>query len=187
MIYRRKTDMKLNILAIFSLITFSIFLGACGGPAANNAPANNANTAKVEPVSPNSPVAVTTPTPATTTNDAPTLAPVYKALCDALVKKDEAAIRKAYTADTLKNFADQMKDNKITSLIKFLEDDIPKGPCSAKNEVITGDKAVAEIVSSIYPNGAKVAFVKENGEWKMTNQSPTFDAVKPSGANPATK
>lgn len=187
MIFRRKTDMKLKFSAIFLLITFSILIGACGGPVANNAPANNANTPKVEPASPNSPVAVTTPTPATTTNDAPTLAPVYKAQCDALIKKDEAALRKVYSADTLKNFAEQMKDNKTASLMKFLEDDVPKGPCSAKNEVITGEKAVADIVSSIYPNGFKVVFVKENGEWKMTNQSPTFDAVKPSGLNPATK
>jgi len=179
--------MKLNILAIFSLIALSIFISACSGTANNNAPVNTANTPKVDTASPNSPVAVTTPTPAQTTNDAPTLTPVYKALCAALLKKDEAAVKSVYSAATLANFAQQMKDNKVTSLLKFLEDDVPKGDCSAKNEVITGDKAVADIVSSIYPNGFKVVFVKENGEWKMTNQSPTLDNVKPSGVNPATK
>lgn len=187
MIFRKETVMKLNILAIFSLITFSILISACSGAATNNAPVNTAVPPKAETASPNSPVAVITPTPAQTTNDAPTLTPVYKALCAGLLKKDEAAVRKVYSAATLTNFAQQMKDNKVTSLLKFLEDDVPKGDCSAKNEIITGDKGVADIVSSIYPNGFKVVFVKENGEWKMTNQSPTFDNVKPSGVNPATK
>ncbi len=179
--------MKFNILALFSLIIFSIFIAACGSTPANNAGNGNVNAPKVNTASPVNAVAVTTPTPAQTTNDAPTLSPVYKALCDALLKKDEVAVRKVYSADTLTNFAQQMKENKTASLLKFLEDDVPTGPCSTKNEVITGDKAVAEIVSNIYPNGFKVVYVKENGEWKMTNQSPTFDNVKPSGANPAAK
>lgn len=179
--------MKLNILAIFSLIIISAFIGACSGTPVNNAGNANGNTQKVNTASPVNAVAVTTPTPAQTTNDAPTLSPVYKALCEALIKKDEAAVRKVYSADTLANFAQQMKDNKTASLMKFLEDDVPNGACSTKNEVITGDKAVAEIVSNIYPNGFKVAYVKENGEWKMTNQSPTMDALKPTAANPATK
>ena len=186
--FRRKTDMKLNILALFSLITFSIFIAACSGTANNNAPVNAANTPKVDTASPNSPVAVTTPTPPAVTNEGPTLTPVFKAQCEALIKKDEAAVRKVYSADTLKNFAEQMKDQKITSLIKFLEDDVPSGPCSVKNEVITGDRAVAYLVSNLYPAaGFPIVFVKENGEWKMTNQSPTFDNVKPSAVNPATK
>ena len=179
--------MKLNILAIFSIIILSAFIGACGGNTPpNNAPVNNGN-ANVPQTNVNSPVAVTTPTPATTTNDAPTLSPVYKAFCAAFAKKDEAAIRKVYSAETLKNFEEQMKDNNIKSLLKFLEDDDPAGTCSVKNEVITGDKAVGELVARAYPNGFKIVFVKENGEWKMTNQSPTFDAVKPSTAAPATK
>ena len=180
--------MKLNILAIFSLISSSIFIAACGGTPTSNAGNGNGNTQKVNTASPAGPLAVTTPTPAITTNDAPTLTPVYKALCEALLKKDEAAVRRVYSADTLKNFAQQMKDNKVTSLLKFLEDDVPTGPCSVKNEVITGDRAVADLVSNIYgPRGFPLVFVKENGEWKMTNQSPTFDNVKPTGSAPATK
>lgn len=163
---------------ILFVAIISLFLIGCGSkPAANNsaspavnAPANNAN----------NPVAVTTPTPPSVTNDAPTLTPVYQGFCAAYAKKDEAGIRKAYSADTLKNFEEQMKEEKIPTLVKFLEDDDPKGKCSVKNEAITGDRAVAEIVSSAYPNGFKVLFVKENGEWKMTNKSPTFDEMKQS-------
>lgn len=181
--------MKLNIIAIFSILILSAFIGACGGstPAPNNATAVNNVNANLAKTNVNSPVAVTTPTPATTTNDAPTLSPVYKAFCAAFAKKDEAAIRKVYSAETLKSFEEQMKDGNIKSLIKFLEDDDPAGTCSVKNEVITGDKAVGELVAGAYPNGFKIVFVKENGEWKMTSQSPTFDAVKPSTAAPATK
>lgn len=181
--------MKLNILAIFSILIFSALMGACGGnaPAPNNTSSVNNVIANVPKSNVNSPVAVATATPATTTNDAPTLSPVYKAFCAAFAKKDEAAIRRVYSAETLKNFEEQMKDNNIKSLLKFLEDDDPAGTCSVKNEVITGDKAVGELVAGAYPNGFKVVFVKENGEWKMTNQSPTFDAIKPSAANAAKK
>ena len=73
-----------------------------------------------------------------------------------------------------------MKDEKTKSLIKFLEDDKVSGtPCEVTNEVITGDSAVANIISNKYPNGIKIVFVKENGEWKITNRSPSLDAAKP--------
>ena len=171
------------------ILISSAFIGACGGntPAPNNAPAVNNGTANVAKTNVNSPVAVATATPAATTNDAPTLTPVYKAFCAAFAKKDETAIRKVYSAETLKNFEEQMKDGNIKTLIKFLEDDDPAGACSVKNEVITGDKAVGELVAGAYPNGFKIVFVKENGEWKMTNQSPTFDAVKPSTSDSGKK
>ena len=179
--------MKLDILAIFSILTLSVFIAACGSaPVANNAPAP-VNNASVPKTNVNSPVAVTTPTPAATTNAAPTLTPVYQAFCSAMSKKDEAGIRKVYSADTLKDFDEQMKANKIKTLVKFLEDDDPAGNCSVKNEVITGEKAVAQIVSKNYPDGFKVVFVKENGEWKMTTQSPTFDAMKPGTPNESAK
>ena len=79
-----------------------------------------------------------------------------------------------------------MKAEKIKTLIKFLEDDAVTGKiCEVRNEVITGDKAIAEIRADAYPNGIKIEFVKEDGEWKMTNKSPALDAVKPNAANAA--
>jgi hypothetical protein len=164
--------------SLILLVILSVFFIGCGNaPTTNNAVASpGANVAKANV---DNPVAVTTPTPATTTNDGPTLSPVYQAFCAAFAKKDDAAIRKAWSAETLKGFEEDMKAENIKSLAKLLEDDDPKGKCSVKNEVITGEKAVGEIVSGAYPNGFKVLFVKENGEWKMTNQSPTFDSMRP--------
>lgn len=94
-----------------------------------------------------------------------------------------------------------MKDQKIKSLMKYLEDDAITGNiCEARNEVINGDKGLAEIRADKFPNGIKVEFVKENGEWKMTNKSPevqpksaSADPVAPANAanrppaDPATK
>ena len=150
-----------------------------------NAPANsnNGNT-NVANGNTNNPLEPTKATPEQTTNNAPTLTPVFKAYCDAWVKGDEAALRKVYSSDTIKYFEGQMKDEKQKSLLKFLEDDKVTGKvCEVRNEVITGDSAVAEIRADAYPNGIKITFVKENGEWKMTNKSPAIDAVKQTTAN----
>lgn len=158
--------MRTRYLAFFGLIIFSITAIGCGGAANTNTTANNSAPAN-------------TAANTETTNSAPTLTPVFKAYCDAMVKKDEAALRKIYSADTIKYFEEEMKVEKIKSLLKYLEDDSVSGKiCEVRNEVITGDKAVAEIRADSYPNGIKIEFVKENGEWKLTNKSPVLDAVK---------
>jgi len=160
---------------IFSLILLTSVLSfACGGVTPNtNGAANAANTADAKP-------------PAADQNSAPTLTPVFKAYCEAMVKKDEAAIRKIYSAATIKAFEEDMKEENIKSLMKFLETDGVTGKiCEVRNEVITGDKAVAEIRADAYPNGIKIEFVKEEGEWKLTNKSPAIDAVKRTDGNSA--
>ena len=80
-----------------------------------------------------------------------------------------------------------MKTEKAKTLIKFLEDTdrVSGTPCDVTNEKINGDSAVAKIRSNRYPNGIDVVFVKENGEWKLTNRSPVLDSVKKSGSNSA--
>ncbi len=152
----------------------------CGGTTPSNSNAINATN-----VASNNPLETTKPTPEQTTNRAPTLTPVFKAYCDAWVKNNEAALRKVYSSDTIKNFEEQMKDEKETSLIKFLEatDKVSGNPCEVTNEKIEGDKALATIRSNKYPTGITVVFVKENGEWKLTNKSPAIDAVKASNSN----
>ena len=162
---------------------FTLFIAACGGGTTPpNANGGNSNAAGGNS---NNPLAVTTPTPETTTNNAPTFTPVFKAYCDAMVKKDEAALRKIYSSDTIKDFEEQMKADKIKSLMKFLEDDAVSGKlCEVRNEQIKGDEAVAEIRADSYPNGIKVVFVKEVGEWKLTNRSPAIDSVKQTATNP---
>ncbi|MBK9528937.1 MAG: hypothetical protein IPO41_11615 [Acidobacteria bacterium] len=75
-----------------------------------------------------------------------------------------------------------MKEEKAKSLIKFLEstDKVSGEPCELTNETITGDKAVARMKTNKAPNGMAIEFVKEGGEWKMTNRSPEVTGVKPS-------
>ncbi len=158
---------------IFLLLLVSIFSFGCGGTANTNP----ANVAAVDPAK--------IPTDEKV-NSAPTLTPVFKAYCEAMVKKDEAALRKVYSAATLKYFEAEMKEEKIKTLLQYLEDDAVTGNiCEVRDEVITGDKAVAEIRADSYPNGIKIEFIKENGEWKLTNKSPTIDAVKPTDNAPA--
>ena len=175
--------MNRTLTAILVLSALA-FVPACGGNTpSNNISVINANAPKVNKPSE---VAVSTPAPATMTNNAPTLSAVFKSYCDAFRKKDEAGVRKVYAAETLKRFEADMRADKVTSLLTYLEDDAPSGECTVRNEVILGDKATADLVSGTYPEGIGIIFVKENGEWKMTNQSPAINAVKDSKSDAKT-
>ena len=170
--------MQRNFFLFVLIAALASMIAACGG----GAPANSGNTSNGNAAtnSANDPLATTKPSKEPTTNNAPTLTPVFKAYCEAWAKNDEAALRKVYSADTLKVFETDMKTDKVKSLIKFLEDDKISGtPCEVTNEQITGDNAVANIISNKYPNGIKIIFVKEGSDWKMTNRSPVTDAMKP--------
>jgi hypothetical protein len=102
------------------------------------------------------------------------------------LKKDEAGLKKIFSQGTLQSFEEQMKEDKIKTLVEFLEDEkVSEKICQVKNEKITGDSAVAKIFIDSYPNGLDVYFEKENGEWKMTNKSPTFEANKQANSNMA--
>lgn len=169
-------DMKvyLFIATVFTALLFS----ACGETPTNtntnaNAAANrSSNTAPNTNIDKN-PLAAQTPTPESTTNNAPTLTPVYKAYCAAWVKKDEAALRKIYSSDTVADFEKKMKLDGVKSLVDFLADDKASNElCEARNEKIAGDTATAEVRTLGYPTGIVVVFVKENGEWKLTNRRP---------------
>jgi len=160
--------MRTQLGILFSVVLVSLSITGCG-----TTPTNTANTAA------NTNQTANTAKPGDEAkNNAPTLTPVYKAYCDAKVKNDEAALRKVYSKDTIKYFEDEMKADNVKSLLKFLEDDVVTGKlCEVRNEEITGDTAVAEIRSDSYPNGIKVVFVKEDGEWKMTNKSPNPNSI----------
>ena len=161
-----------------AIFTAALLLSACGGGtdqtnvnAANSANAVNANrpTANTN----NGPLAAATATPAATTNNAPTLSPVYKAYCSAWEKKDEKVVRAVYSSDTIQEFEKDMKDQGIRSLAEYLSNDQASTDlCEARNEKISGDTATAEVRTKGYPNGITVVFVKENGEWKLTNRFP---------------
>jgi hypothetical protein len=164
------------------LVLFTVFIyAACGGssePAANNSAVSN-KPANANSSIPNTnsddtgPLATQKSTPEPTVNNAPTLTPVYKAYCAALEKQDEAALRKVYSADTIRDFEKKMKAMGINSLVKYLEDDKASTAfCEVRNEKITGETATAEVRTTGYPNGLVAVFVKENGEWKLTNRRP---------------
>jgi len=163
--------MKLRYVILFSLIGLSGVLTGCGSDATVNSNTANSNTADTVKTNANSPVAVTTPTPDQVNNNAPTLTPVYKAYCAAVVKKDDTAIRKFFTADTLKSFEEGMKDEGIKKISEYV-DKVTNEVCEVSNERIKGDKAVAKVKTVSYPNGFEVLFVNENGEWKMSNMDP---------------
>jgi hypothetical protein len=153
--------MRMPTVTFALVISVAAFIAGCGGTPTNNAPAVNAVT-----------TATATPKGPVVRNMAPTLTPVYKAYCDAWEKKDEAGIRKVYSADTLKEFEKEMKMDRTKSLLEHLDTDQPGGQCEVINEEITGDKAVGRIRSKAYPNGIEIVFVNENGEWKITNVAP---------------
>lgn len=159
---------------LIALILSSLLIAACGD---STTPTNSNNAAANRPANgntnANSVLAAQTPTPEATSNNAPTLTPVYKAYCAAWVKKDEAALRKVYSSDTIADFEKTMKEDGIKSLADFLSDDKASNElCEARNEKISGDTATAEVRTLGYPNGIVVVFVKENGEWKLTNRRP---------------
>lgn len=164
-----------QITIFFTVFSSAILLVGCG-----TSPNTTTNSNAGANVNSNNPLETKTPAPAQTVNDAPTLSPIFKAYCAAMDKKDEAAIKKLYSSDTLKNFEEQMKEEGIKSLTKFLENDKLGKKCEIRNEEIKGDTAVAEIRGDSYPNGIKAIFVKEDGEWKLTNKSPALDNMKPS-------
>ncbi len=177
--------MRNNRTILIAIGMFASFAAGCGGSefTANNANRSiaNANT-NTAANSANSAVAVATPTPEQTTNNAPTLTPVYKAYCEAMVKKDEAALRKVMSSDTLKVWEEQMKEEKLPNLMALLKDEETDiNVCEVRNERINGDQAIGRIIAAWAPNGVDVIFVKENGQWKLTTRFPTADAVKKAG------
>jgi len=171
-----------NAIFLSLLTAVAILAIACsgGGVSNNSSTITNANTANVNT---NNPLVIPTPTPEQTTNNAPTLTPVFKAFCDAVNKKDDAGLRKVLSSDALTSIQQQMKQQNVKTLSAYFEDDKYKTTCEVRNEQITGDQAVAEIRGDSYPNGIKMVFVKEGGEWKLTNRSPAIESMKQSNSS----
>ncbi len=163
--------MNKKAILIIGLLASLVLMSACGSePTANNTNAADGNTAN-KTANNTDPLAGTTPAKEQTTNNAPILTPVLKAYCSAKVAKDEAALRNIYSSETISLFEKQMKEDKIDSLIEFLSsDEVTNEPCDARNEVIKGDTATAEARLKFAPQGIRLVFVRENGEWKMTNR-----------------
>ncbi len=177
--------MNFNKTLILTTILLLLLLTGCSTTETpkNTATANvNTNTANSAVAETNTATAFnTTKQPeAPTTNDAPTITPVVVAFYDALKRKDDAALRRVYSQATLKTLEADMKADEMNSLFEFITatEIVPDQPFEVRNEQIQGNTAVAEIRGGSYPNGIRRIFVKENNEWKMTNDSPAF---QPSG------
>jgi hypothetical protein len=107
------------------------------------------------------------------TNDAQSVKPVIMAYYEALKKKDDAALRKVYTAAAIKELEAGMKTDGQKSLVNYIEAAEPAGdaPFEIRNEKVEGDTATAEIKGGSYAVWTKWKFVKENGEWKLAPPS----------------
>lgn len=164
----------------YILLFFAIFIISCG--TAPEKPANVANTANTanQIANQNNPLNTTRTPEAATTNNAPTLAPVVQKYYEALKAKDDQALKKLYSQETLKTLEADMREENKKSLVEFITElePAPDQPFTTRNENIQGDKATAEIRGGNYPNGIEIIFVKENGEWKLTNESNEVKNVK---------
>ena len=177
--------MNLRIALFITVISAIVIIAACGGTETTTN-STNSNTAKANTANANvaNGVSTTSKPPEQTTNSAPTLSQVFKSYCEAMEKKNEAGIRKVYSKDTLEAFEEDMKAEGSKNLVEYLStDQVTTALCEIRNEVVTGDTAVAEVKTAGMPNGEKIVFVKEGNEWKITNRSPSLDAVKQTAPN----
>ena len=179
--------MRFQLLLLGAVLAATtIILTGCPGnqttPNANTTNVNKGNTAGNTAAPGNTGELETTKTPPPeTTNNAPTLTPAFKAYCDAMTRKDEAALRKVFSQATLKSLEADMKAENEKSLVAYLStEQISNNVCEVRNEQISGDTGTAEVKTEGMPNGARIKFVRENGEWKVTNEIPELprDAAK---------
>ncbi|MGC2236520.1 MAG: hypothetical protein WA584_10185 [Pyrinomonadaceae bacterium] len=174
--------MRFQIIFFTTILIFTFFLTGCPSnpnPLNTNTNTTNNSTNAANNAANNS-VLIPKKTPeAPTENNAPTITPVVKAYYDALKKKDDAALKKVLTADFIKSVEADMKDEKKTSIAAYMaEYEVLDKPVETRNEKIEGDKASAEIKGGTYVNWTKFNFVKENGEWKFTNQFDDNEKMK---------
>src|SRR5436190_1457134 len=152
--------MRFQVLIFSTILIFTIILTGCPGdsPTTNvnstNPPTNIATNSGTNNI-----LNPTPKPPEATTNAAPTLTPVFKAYCDAMTKKDDAALRKVFSQATLKQFEADMKSENEKSLPKYLEpDNVSNNLCEIRNEKIEGNSAIAEVKTGGAPNGFRVKF-----------------------------
>lgn len=172
-----------KFLIVFT--AFTLILTACSSetPTPNANTVTNTNTVaptntNSNAAAPNSNSAVETikPTQPPTTNNADTIKPVVLAYYEALKTKNEEALKKVYSKQTLALLEADAKAEGKKSLVEFITElePVPTQPFEVRNEQINGDVAIAEMRGGAYPNGIKIKFIKEDGAWKMTNESPEF-------------
>ena len=173
--------MVIKTLSLVLATSVFLIFSACGptetpNTAGDNTSAQNAGNSNDSTDDPFGEIEKT-PTPEAKV-EAVTLRPLVAAYCEAMRKKDEAGLRKVYSAATLKSFEENMRAEGKSSLADYLSIEPVGNKCEVVNERIQGNVGEALVSTETYPNGISLKFVKEGGEWKMTNQSSDFDAVR---------
>lgn len=171
---------------IFTLLTIG-----CGGPPAANG--NRTNSANGNLVNANTNVGgipTNKKEVGPTTNDAPTFGPIVRTYYEALRKKDDALLKTVISNALREKMEAEMKAEKKKGLAAYMAelDRVPDTVIEVRNEKIDGDRGTAELKGGAYVNWSAIGFVKEDGKWKMSNESPEIESVKssaPSSSNTA--
>lgn len=176
-----------RILISLSFLSLIVFSGCSPSDTTENKTVVNTNAANLNrPASnANNPLNTNkTPEPPST-NNASTIAPLMASYYNALKAKDDAALKKLFTVKALANLEKDMKEEKKTSLSAFISEleALPEKGWEVRNEKIDGDSAVAEIKGGSYGVWTKMKFAKEGGEWKLTGESPEFEAINKTASN----
>jgi len=172
--------MRSKLIIFTTLFALTFFLSGCSG-GTDNSPNNSTVKSNANSITANTngDLGTTKKADAPTTNDAPTLKPVVGAYYAALKKKDDAALKAVLSAELIKSIEDDMKSEKKTKFAEFVAETekIPDGGIEVRNEKITGEKGQAEVKGGTYLNWTAIAFVREGGSWKMSNESPDIESV----------
>ena len=171
---------KILFFTTFFIIT--LLMIGCGGAPAPNADSTNRVNSNVLNGNVNAGIPTTAKDKGPTTNDAPTLGPVVRAYYEALKKKDDALLRTVLSQAMIKKLEAEMKVEKKTGLAAYAAelDRIPEKDIEVRNEKIDGDKGTAELKGGAYVGWSAIGFVKEDGKWKMSDESPEIEGVKSS-------
>ena len=173
--------MKQLLPIAFFVLAAALMLAGCGGSEnpVNTSNTSSANTASNGAANSNNPLAVSTPTPEQTVNNAPTFTPVVHGYYEALRNKDDAGIRRVLSKDFVRSIEEDMKSENRKDLAAFLAetDKVPEKPVEVRNEKFQGDKGYAEIRGGVYAAWTPFEFVKEDGVWKFSGGSPAIDNV----------
>jgi len=172
--------MRSKLIIFTTLFVLTLLLSGCSGGTDNTAnnSTNRSNT-NTNAQNSNGDLGTSKKPEAPTTNDAPTLKPIVVAYYAALKKKDDAALKAVLSADLVKSIEEDMKSEKKTKFAEFVAETekVPDGGIEVRNEKITGDKGQAEVKGGTYLNWTAIAFVREGGAWKMSNESPDIESV----------
>ena len=166
--------MKITFCLILILLV-AVFLSACGGssPAPENNTPNVSNTANAKSPAALPPVAANAQPPIvspTINASADSTAPcnVYAAYYAALLRKDENALQKTLTRDSIRQLKAEAAadgDNTIVENLTAYSAPSPKTPpCGG---TVQGDAAMLQTKDAETGVVTMLRAVKENGEWKL--------------------